>query len=95
MGKASIDYSFVTGESLPSDKGIGEIIYAGGKQVGGAIELEVVKESRKVISLNYGTTKPLEKKRKRKSFVCTPGKPLFHLCIIQHRHHNRNLLESG
>ncbi len=44
MGKAEIDYSFVTGESLPVEKVIGEIIYAGGKQTGGAIELEVVKE---------------------------------------------------
>ena len=44
FGKASIDYSFVTGESLPIEKSIGEIIYAGGKQVAGAIELEVVKE---------------------------------------------------
>jgi Cu+-exporting ATPase len=44
MGKAVIDYSFVTGESLPIEKGIGEIIYAGGRQTGGAIELEVVKE---------------------------------------------------
>lgn len=44
LGNASIDYSFVTGESLPCEKGIGEIIYAGGKQIGGAIELEVVKE---------------------------------------------------
>lgn len=44
MGKASIDYSFVTGESLPVDKGIGEIVYAGGRQMGGALELEVVKE---------------------------------------------------
>lgn len=44
LGKANIDYSFVTGESLPIEKSIGEIIYAGGKQIGGAIELEVVKE---------------------------------------------------
>lgn len=44
LGKANIDYSFVTGESLPSEKGIGELVYAGGKQVGAAIEMEVVKE---------------------------------------------------
>lgn len=44
MGKAEIDYSFVSGESLPVEKGIGEIIYAGGKQLRGALELEVVKE---------------------------------------------------
>jgi len=44
LGKANIDYSFVTGESIPIEKSIGEIIYAGGKQTAGAIELEVVKE---------------------------------------------------
>ena len=43
-GKAFIDYSFVTGESLPVPKDIGEIIYAGGKQTEGNIELLVVKE---------------------------------------------------
>ncbi|MBL7883959.1 MAG: heavy metal translocating P-type ATPase metal-binding domain-containing protein, partial [Bacteroidia bacterium] len=42
-GNASIDYSFVTGESIPTQKIVGEIIYAGGKQVGSAIELEVIK----------------------------------------------------
>jgi len=44
IGKAQIDYSFVTGESVPVDKQIGEIIYAGGRQTGGALELEVVRE---------------------------------------------------
>ncbi len=42
-GRAAIDFSFVTGESEPVDKSLGEIIYAGGKQKGEAIELEVVK----------------------------------------------------
>jgi len=43
-GKAQIDYSFVSGESIPVSKDIGEIIYAGGKQMAGLIELLVVKD---------------------------------------------------
>ncbi len=42
-GNAGIDYSFVTGESIPRDKVLGEIIYAGGRQIGNSIELEVLK----------------------------------------------------
>ncbi len=43
-GKANIDYSFVTGESLPVPKEKGEMIFAGGRQIGGTIELEVLKD---------------------------------------------------
>lgn len=43
-GKGFIDYSFVTGESLPVVKEIGELVYAGGKQTGGNIEILVIKE---------------------------------------------------
>ncbi|MBS1574973.1 MAG: heavy metal translocating P-type ATPase metal-binding domain-containing protein [Bacteroidetes bacterium] len=43
-GKAFIDYSFVTGESIPVSKDTGELVYAGGKQTGGNIEILVVKE---------------------------------------------------
>lgn len=43
-GKAFIDYSFVTGESMPVVKEMGELVYAGGKQTGGNIEILVVKE---------------------------------------------------
>ncbi len=42
-GYANIDYSFVTGESIPVQKVAGEIIYAGGRQCGSAIELEVIR----------------------------------------------------
>ena len=42
-GNAMVDFSFVTGESIPVSKTWGEIIYAGGRQTGEAIELEVVK----------------------------------------------------
>ncbi|MDG1476288.1 MAG: HAD-IC family P-type ATPase, partial [Vicingaceae bacterium] len=41
-GKASIDYSFVTGESKHISKKVGDQVYAGGKQVGNSIEIEVV-----------------------------------------------------
>ena len=41
-GKASIDYSFVTGESKHISKKVGDQVYAGGKQVGNGIEIEVV-----------------------------------------------------
>ena len=43
-GPATIDYSFVTGESEPVEKGTGDHIYAGGRQIGGAIEVETVKD---------------------------------------------------
>lgn len=43
-GEGNIDYSFVTGESKLSPKVLGEMVYAGGKQIGSAIELEVIKE---------------------------------------------------
>ncbi|MFZ0453708.1 MAG: heavy metal translocating P-type ATPase metal-binding domain-containing protein [Ignavibacteriaceae bacterium] len=43
-GTGNIDYSFVTGESKPVNKVMGEFIYAGGRQQGESLELEVVKE---------------------------------------------------
>lgn len=42
-GDAYIDFSFVTGESLPVHKILGEVVYAGGRQIAEAIELEVIK----------------------------------------------------
>lgn len=42
-GVAVIDYSFVTGESEPVEKNAGDYLYAGGRQIGGAIEVETVK----------------------------------------------------
>lgn len=41
---AYIDYSFVSGESAPVTKNAGDFIYAGGRQAGTTIELEVIKE---------------------------------------------------
>ena len=41
-GKASIDYSFVTGEQEATAVKMGDIVYAGGKQTNGIIDLLVV-----------------------------------------------------
>lgn len=42
-GNALIDYSFVTGESIPIKKQSGDKLFAGGKQIAGAIEMESLK----------------------------------------------------
>jgi P-type Cu+ transporter len=42
-GKANIDYSFVTGESEPQAVDVMQKLYAGGRQVGEGIELEVIR----------------------------------------------------
>ncbi|MGB0896639.1 MAG: heavy metal translocating P-type ATPase [Flavobacteriaceae bacterium] len=50
-GEGRIDYSFVTGESQPVKKVSGETLFAGGKQIGGVIEVDVTKS----ISQSYLT----------------------------------------
>lgn len=42
-GAGCIDYSFVTGEAEPVDRAAGDSLYAGGKQIGGTIEIETIK----------------------------------------------------
>lgn len=66
-GKAVIDYSFVSGESVPVIKEVGEIIYAGGRQMGEKLELIVVKK----VAQSYLTNlwnKDVFKQEKRESF---------------------------
>ena len=51
-GPALIDYSFVTGESEPVEKRPEDYLYAGGRQMGGAIEVEMAK----AVSQSYLTS---------------------------------------
>lgn len=69
-GKAWIDYSFVTGESNPVHREMGELIYAGGKQVGGNIELLVIKE----VSQSY-LTKLWDNEKNAKADQTTENHP--------------------
>lgn len=42
-GRGLLDYSFVTGESTPVEKRPGDLLYAGGRQMGAALEVEVLR----------------------------------------------------
>ena len=69
-GDANVDYSFVSGESTPLQKNNGELIYAGGKQVGGAIEVQVVNEvSQSYITQLWNNDIFKHQKNKAQSFI--------------------------
>lgn len=44
QGHSNINYSFVSGESKPIQKSIGDEVYAGGKQIGSSIQIQITKE---------------------------------------------------
>lgn len=71
-GTANVDYSFVSGENAPVERKKGELIYAGGKQIGSAIELEVAGEvSQSYITQlwNNNDVFSSNKKNEDKSFI--------------------------
>lgn len=69
-GNANIDYSFVSGENTPVYKATGELIFAGGKQTGSAIELEIVNDvSQSYITQLWNNDIFKSKKNIDKSFI--------------------------
>lgn len=70
QGTANIDYSFVSGENIPVNKKTGELLFAGGKQKGGAIQLRVVKEpSQSYITQLWNNDVFGKSKNKEQSFI--------------------------
>lgn len=68
-GKAEIDYSFVSGESLPVVKEVGEIIYAGGKQLGQKLELVVIKKVSQSYLTNLWNKDVFKEEKKEADFL--------------------------
>ena len=69
-GNAHVDYSFVSGESTPLRKNKGELIYAGGKQTGSVIELEIINEvSQSYITQLWNNDIFKHQKNKEQSFI--------------------------
>ncbi len=73
-GEGQIDYSFVTGESVLEPKKPGALIYAGGRQSGEAIELEVVRETAQSYLTQLWNNEAFRKKESRfRSFADAVG----------------------
>jgi Cu+-exporting ATPase len=68
-GNAKIDYSFVSGESLPIHINKGELIYAGGKQLDGLLELIVLKEASQSYLTNLWNNATFTKKQNTKATI--------------------------
>jgi P-type Cu+ transporter len=70
-GEGNIDYSFVSGENTPVVKHKGELIYAGARQLGGSLELKVVKTvSQSYITQLWNNNEVFgPQKNKDKSFI--------------------------
>ena len=68
-GDAHIDYGFVTGEAAPIDVQNSELVFAGGKQIGSAIELETVKEISQSYLTQLWNSKAFKKKSNEESRI--------------------------
>lgn len=74
-GDAQIDYSFVTGESTLIHKDRGELLYAGGRQEGSSLMIEVVKEvSQSYLTRLWNKDVFQERKDAYESFIHTISK---------------------
>ena len=62
--EANIDYSFVTGESVPVKKKKNDEIFAGGKQVGDAIQIRVIKKVEQSYLTQLWNQKAFQKEKK-------------------------------
>jgi len=73
--KAQVDYSFVTGESVPIDKYNGETVFAGGKQVGPSVRIQLTRKvAQSYLTQLWEEASPKEERPTSQSLVDTLGK---------------------
>jgi hypothetical protein len=69
-GEGYIDYSFVSGENTPVHRHSGELVYAGARQTGGRIVLEVVKTvSQSYITQLWNNNEGAARKNRERSYI--------------------------
>ncbi|MEP6676429.1 MAG: heavy metal translocating P-type ATPase metal-binding domain-containing protein, partial [Ferruginibacter sp.] len=68
-GEAAIDYSFISGESDCCTRNPGDVIYAGGKQSGQPIELEIIHEVAQGYLTKLWNNDTFISKNKKQSFI--------------------------
>jgi Cu+-exporting ATPase len=66
-GEAHLDYSFVTGEAEPKQVDVMQKVFAGGRQVGGAIVLEVIRSVSQSYLVGLWGSQRLSKDSRQKS----------------------------
>jgi len=82
-GEGNIDYSFVSGENTPVLKRKNELIYAGGKQLGSTLEMEVINPVAQsyITQLWNNNDAFINQKNKDRSFI-HPWSRYFTLCLF-------------
>lgn len=82
-GRALIDYSFVTGESVPVARQTGDIVYAGGRQLEGNIELLTIKEAAQSYLTSLWNRDDLKKEQEGKpSFIHRLGQSFSWIVLL-------------
>ncbi len=80
-GEGHIDYSFISGEATLVSKPTGEMIYAGARQSGGAIELKVVNEASQSYITRLWNNETNDRKNNREPSFIHPWSRYFTLVL--------------
>ena len=79
---ANIDYSFVNGENDTQEKNIGDLLYAGGKQIGTSILLKVIKLPSQSYITELWNNSIFEKNKETKSSFIHPWSRYFTAILL-------------